>query len=140
MQLGIDIGGTSVKAAGLEDGRCLWTGQSGFYAKPTTDQLRAAIRTAAAGRAARVQAIGLCVPGLLDAKERTITAAFNVPGLVGIPLDRLVPESLNLPIGKPAGICNDAHAAAFDVSQFAPPSRPAFGADPRDRHRDRRLG
>ncbi|MGD0767865.1 MAG: ROK family protein [Tepidisphaeraceae bacterium] len=117
MQLGIDIGGTSVKAAGVENGRCLWTGQSGFYAKPTTDELRAAIRTAAGGRAAGVQAIGLCVPGLLDANERKITEAFNVAGLVGIPLDRLVPESLNLPTGKAARICNDAQAAAFDVFQ-----------------------
>ena len=117
MQLGIDIGGTSVKAAGVENGRCLWTGQSGFYAEPTTEELRTAIRTAAGGRAAGVVAIGLCVPGLFDADERKITEAFNVPGLVGIPLDCLVPQSLDLPAGKPARICNDAQAAAFDVFQ-----------------------
>jgi len=117
MQLGIDIGGTSVKAAGVENGRCLWTGQSGFYAKPTTEELRTAIRMAAGGRATNVQAIGLCVPGLFDANERKITEAFNVPGLVGIPLDRMVPQSLNLPMGNPASICNDAQAAAFDVFQ-----------------------
>jgi predicted NBD/HSP70 family sugar kinase len=115
MQLGIDIGGTSVKAAGVENGRCLWTGQSGFYARPTTEELRTAIRAAAGGRAAGVRAIGLCVPGLFDANERKITEAFNVPGLVGIPLDRLVPESLNLPAGKRARIYNDALAAAADV-------------------------
>ncbi|MGD0461110.1 MAG: ROK family protein [Tepidisphaeraceae bacterium] len=117
MQIGVDIGGTSVKAAGVENGRCLWTGQSGFYAKPTTEELRTAIRTAAGGRAACFEAIGLCVPGLFDGKQRKITFAVNVPGIVGIALDRLVPESLNLPTGKPAKICNDAEAAAFDILQ-----------------------
>jgi len=48
--LGIDIGGTSVKLAALQDGKSLWTGQSEFYSRPSTDQLIAAIRQAAGGR------------------------------------------------------------------------------------------
>ena len=42
--LGIDIGGTAVKAAASKDGRVLWAAQSPFYAKPTTEVLRSAIR------------------------------------------------------------------------------------------------
>lgn len=116
-RLGIDIGGRSVKAAACENGRTLWTGQSEFYKQPTTDELRAAIRQAVGGRASRLNAVGLCAPGLLDARSRTITLAVNVPGLMGIPLDRLVPDALNLPTNRLAKICNDAQAAAFDIFQ-----------------------
>ena len=65
MQIGIDIGGTSVKAAAVENGHCLWTGQSRFYCRPDADQLRSAIRAAVGGRAHDVDAIGLCAPGVV---------------------------------------------------------------------------
>ncbi len=77
----------------------------------------AAIRQAVGGRASRLDAVGLCAPGLLDARSRTITLAVNVPGLMGISLDRLVPDALNLATNRPATICNDAQAAAFDIWQ-----------------------
>lgn len=113
--LGIDIGGTSVKAAACDGPRTLWTGQSQFYSRPNTDQLRAAIQQAADGRAHQIDAIGLCAPGLFDPAQRIITYAINVPGLMGIPLDNLVPEALNLPNIPPVKICNDAQATAFDI-------------------------
>jgi len=120
-QLGIDIGGTSVKAAACVDGRTIWTGQSAFYSKPGTEEVRDAIRQAVGGRADRVDAIGLCAPGLLDAQQRKITFALNVPGIAGIPLDRLVPEALNLSFNRPTRICNDAHATALDIFQTRRP-------------------
>lgn len=113
--LGIDIGGTSVKAAARRDGQVLWTGQSGFYLKPSADELRHAIRAAVNGRASELHAVGLCVPGILDPATRAITTAFNVPGLVGIPLDRLVPQALGLGVERPAAILNDAAATAHDL-------------------------
>jgi predicted NBD/HSP70 family sugar kinase len=106
-----------VKAAALEDGRTLWTGQSGFYGRPNGDQLRAAIREAVGGRIKRLESVGLCVPGLFDAQQRMITFAVNVPGIVDLALDELVPEALNLPAGGRATICNDAEAAALDIFQ-----------------------
>ncbi len=115
--LGIDIGGSSVKAAALQDERALWTGQSAFYSRPNGDQLRAAIRQAVGGRIQRLESIGLCVPGFFDATQRKITFAVNVPGIVGISLDELVPEALNLAPGARATICNDAEAAALDIFQ-----------------------
>jgi glucokinase len=113
--LGIDIGGTSVKAAACESDRTLWTGQSDFYAKPDTDAVRSAIRQAVGGRVRGLAAVGLCVPGLLDAERRIITLAVNVPGIVGVPLDGLVPESLQIPASHASQIGNDAGAAAFDL-------------------------
>jgi predicted NBD/HSP70 family sugar kinase len=115
MQLGIDIGGTSVKAAGMENGRTLWTGQSEPYCKPNTDELYAAIRGAVRGRAQDVTAIGICAPGLFDAEQRKITFAINVPGIEQIPIDRLVPLALDLKFDRPTTFCNDGHATGFDI-------------------------
>ncbi len=116
VDVGIDIGGTSVKAAVRADGRWHRTGQSGFYARPTADQLRAAV-AAAVGPVDAVDRVGLCVPGVLDAGRRAVTLAVNVPGLVGLPLDGLVPGALGLAGGRPTVVCNDAVAAADDVWQ-----------------------
>jgi glucokinase len=113
--LGIDIGGTSVKAAAWDDGKFIWTGQSPFYNNPTTEELRIAIHAAVAGRLKKLDGVGLCVPGLLDARSRKIALAVNVPGLVGISLDRSVPDALELKFDRQATIANDAAAAARDI-------------------------
>ena len=113
--LGIDIGGTSIKAAAFNDEGVLWASQSPFYAKPDAQALREAIRRAVAGRITHLNTVGLCVPGLLDATSRTISMAVNVPGLVGLALDELVPDALGLTVNGNARILNDAHAAAFDI-------------------------
>jgi len=113
--LGIDIGGSSVKLAAVQDGQRLWTGQSPFYTRPTTRQLVAAIQQAAGGRAGgQIDVAGICVPGLLDRERRTITLSVNVPGLVGVVLDELVARALGPIIGR-LEIVNDAVATATDV-------------------------
>jgi predicted NBD/HSP70 family sugar kinase len=113
--LGIDIGGTAVKVAARNDGRVLWAAQSPFYAKPSTEDLREAIRKAVDGRLTDLHTIGLCVPGLFDRVSRTISVAVNVPGLVGIPLDQFVPDTLGLIVNGTARVLNDARAAAHDI-------------------------
>jgi predicted NBD/HSP70 family sugar kinase len=115
ISLGIDIGGTSVKAAAREGDRTLWTGQSDFYSKPDTDALRAAIRQAVGGRVKAVDGVGLCAPGLLDPARRMITFAINVPGIAGVPLDRLLADSLHITVSNPVRVVNDAGATAFDL-------------------------
>jgi predicted NBD/HSP70 family sugar kinase len=112
--LGIDIGGTSAKLAALaEDGQVLWTGQSAFYSRPATQQLIDALKDAAKGRASRVDAAGICVPGLLDRQRRLITMSVNVPGLVDRKLDDLVAAAFGeVPSLE---IVNDAVATATDV-------------------------
>jgi predicted NBD/HSP70 family sugar kinase len=112
--LGIDIGGTSVKLAAVENGRTLWTGQSLFYTRPTTEQLIDAMRAAASGRVNSIDVAGLCVPGLYDKRKRTITLSVNVPGLMNIVLDELVARALGPGI-KQLKIINDAVATATDV-------------------------
>jgi predicted NBD/HSP70 family sugar kinase len=117
IHLGIDIGGTSVKAACLQDGSTLWTGQSDFYARPNFSELRAAIRAAAGNHRIKPDAMGLCSPGLFDAAQRKIIYAINVPGVRDIPIDRLIPEALDLDFHNPTKFCNDGHATAFDLFQ-----------------------
>jgi len=111
--LGVDIGGTSVKAAVAIDGRFVRTGQSPFYARPTIEELLDAIR-AAAGPVHELDAVGLCVPGLLDPDRRVVSLAVNVPGLKGVRLDQLVPRALGLDGERPTAISNDAAAASHD--------------------------
>ena len=114
VRLGIDIGGTSVKAAVFKGNTCVHTGQSPFYARPSTAELQASIR-AAVGVLPSVDRVGLCVPGLMNAQRTRVEASVNVPGLVGIELDRLAPDALNLRVACPTIVSNDAAATARDI-------------------------
>ena len=112
--LGIDIGGTSVKSAALQDGAILWNGRSERYKRPSTDQLVNAIKQACNALNGPVTRAGLCVPGLLDEGRSQVMISSNVPGLVGVPLQELVsravPGNGSLPV-----VVSDANATAFDI-------------------------
>ena len=120
LALGLDIGGTSVKAALVRDGAVIKTGQSTSYARPDLSTLQAAVgqagQEAIAGNADPLGAIGLCAPGLFDPASRSITLSLNVPGIVGVNLDALIRAALGDLAGEtpPATIVTDAYAAAFD--------------------------
>ena len=111
--LGIDIGGSSVKTAALQDDRVLSTAQSAAYTRPNTNQLIEAIRKALPGDV-KAERIGLCLPGLYDARQRKITASVNVPGLVGPTLDELISKAMGT-AAPPLKIFTDALAAAHDI-------------------------
>ncbi len=112
--LGIDVGGSSVKLACMEDGKFLWTGQSGLYAKPNAEDLRKALREAAAGRVSRVDKAGICVPGLLNESRTMVTLSVNVPGLMGLDLSQLARDAFG--DGVPSvRTTNDSVSCAIDV-------------------------
>ncbi|MFN7019925.1 MAG: ROK family protein [Phycisphaerales bacterium] len=136
--LGIDIGGSSIKAALLRSDapphhRPVWTATSERYAAPDLDALRAAltdllIAVSTIAKDVPVRA-GLCAPGLFDPATRTITRAVNMPSLVGVNLDALLAAALPSGVeihGEPL-ICTDALAAATDFYLYHPPAQ---GADP----------
>jgi glucokinase len=117
--LGIDIGGTSVKAALLRDDAIVKTTQTAPYARPDREALRAAVGGAVRevlDGAGSIDAVGLCAPGLFDPASRAITLSVNVPGIVGMNLDELIAMSIGAQTRRlpPASIVTDAHAAAFD--------------------------
>lgn len=133
--IGVDVGGTSVKAAVMVDGRCLGTGRSARYERPEAAGLAEAMRGAIglaidasrgeSGESAdAIDAIGLCVPGRRDASGLRVLASVNVPGLVGHRLDDLVRAVLAGGGGGRADgnaaisvhITSDAQAAAIDVA------------------------
>lgn len=114
MVIGVDIGGTCVKIAALRDGQALWVGQSRHYARPSFDVLISAIREARSGPMDQVEAVGLCVPGLLDAREQRVKLSVNVPGIVGADLEQLLAQGLDQPAGR-MRVVSDAVASAFDV-------------------------
>lgn len=111
--LGIDVGGTSVKLAAIREGHTLWT-QKTNYCKPTADELLAAVRDAAAGRASDVTAVGVCVPGILDDARQRVTFSANVPGLHDIRLAEIAAAATG---HAPAAlrIVNDTLATAYDI-------------------------
>jgi len=113
--IGIDIGGTSVKAAAVEGGKVAWTGRSAPYRQPTRDGLAAAIRQALGGRSVGASGIevGLCVPGLLADDRRTVTHSVNIPGLNGVDLHALVAAAGVQP--DAVAVVTDAFATAYDL-------------------------
>jgi glucokinase len=113
--LGIDIGGRSVKVAARDGNGWLWTGQSETYERPDVAALLAAVRSAIVGRLDRIDALGMCVPGLMDAQRRVVLDAVNVPGLAGFPLERLARDAVHVPLAAAPSIHNDSAAAAHDL-------------------------
>jgi glucokinase len=112
--LGLDVGGTSLKAAILRDGAVEWQAQSNAYTRPDRAALIDCMTQTLRGHAHGIAAAGICVPGILDAHRRTITMAVNVPGLVGVSLDDLVAPAVGSRVFA-LHIVNDAHAGAVDA-------------------------
>jgi glucokinase len=115
LQIGIDIGGSAVKAAAIRDGVVEWTGRSGPYARPARGELERSIAEAARQlRGETPDATGICVPGLLNDERTTVVHSVNVPGLKGAPLIELLST---LGCRKPPVIASDANATAYDIYQ-----------------------
>ncbi|HSU66361.1 MAG TPA: ROK family protein [Tepidisphaeraceae bacterium] len=119
--LGIDVGGTTVKAAALCDGQVLWTSRSARYNKPTAEQLVAAIRETCIQLADPIEGVGLCVPGILDEQKQHVAVSANIPGLVGVPLRDLVSRAVNSNGAVPV-VVNDANATAYDIYSTRKPT------------------
>lgn len=124
MNLGIDIGGSSVKAALLDSGREVWMGGSGAYTRPLAPELESAVgdvvfgAIAAAGNRG-LASVGVCAPGLRDANG-VITKALNVPGLVGMSPKSLVARAAPELAGVRVAEFTDSHAAAADYWRTRP--------------------
>ena len=109
LALGIDIGGTSVKAALLLDGRVVAESRSDPYHRPIASQLSAAV--AQVVPRSPPDAIGVCLPGAWDEARGVVSASINVPGVVGVAPHELLGYS-HSPFVR---VFTDARAAAFDV-------------------------
>lgn len=115
--LGLDIGGTSVKATIVgSSGAVVGTGRSGEYARPTIDALIEAVASAIPSCQEPIDAVGLCVPGLLDAAKLRVEYSANLPALQQLPLREIVARALGLKsFSAPSRVAvqSDAAAAAY---------------------------
>lgn len=112
--LGIDVGGSSVKAAAIGPTGDIATSSSDRYAHPNASTIKDAIRsTIAKLPALQSSTVGLCLPGLYNERTNCVETALNVPGIVGLPVGQLLTDALGQ--GPPTHIVTtDAHAAAHD--------------------------
>ncbi len=113
--LGLDIGGTSVKAAIFRGGRCVRTAQSEPYAKPSVEELREAI-VSVVGSEKKVARVGICLPGIVD-RSGKITHCVNIPALTGVRLQRLVHPAIAAARKPSVQFCSDAVATAYDIQR-----------------------
>lgn len=124
--LGLDIGGTAVKAAlvgpGLEDRLSI----SGPYVRPDRTRLTQAVAEAVRGLGPfDADAAGLCVPGRRSPDGTRIELAVNVPGLEGWAFEDLVRTAAGRAI--PSRVFGDAEAATFDAAPPDARSRRVLG-------------
>lgn len=120
--LGVDIGGSSVKAALLRDGAASAMARSATYERPDAARIAAALREAVdalgLSRGGPPEAVGLCVPGVRDPGSTVVRASLNVPGLVGADLRDLVAGALGAASApRRLTVTTDAHAATVDVQR-----------------------
>jgi glucokinase len=107
--VGLDLGGTKLSAALLQDG-----GLGEPHVVPTeksseealVDQIAAAAREASAG--ADVDAVGIGIPSVVDWATGTARSSVNIP-LTDLPLREVLRERLGIPVF----VDNDATCAAF---------------------------
>ncbi|MEO0483991.1 MAG: ROK family protein [Planctomycetota bacterium] len=120
--IGLDIGGTSVKAAAFDlASEDIREARSDAYARPDASALRAAVRDAwARAGQPRAECVGLCLPGRFDDERGVIDAAVNLPALVGARPADWLPDEL---AAARVVITADAEAAALDLARDAPPSQ-----------------
>lgn len=111
--LGLDIGGTRVKAALQNGEEAQVLGKSSPYRRPDTAALTAAIAEVVSGH--EFQTAGLCCPGLLSHDRTMIERSVNVPGLQGVPLTELISNATGRVVTR-LRIATDQVAAATDFS------------------------
>ena len=109
--LGIDLGGTKIAAALVEDGRILARER---IATPSGGQVAvfdamAATATRLMGSGGPAERVGVGSPGPLDLDGGRVLFAPNIPGMEGAPIVTALAERLGLPVV----LENDANAAGY---------------------------
>lgn len=118
--LGIDVGGSSIKAGVLTDtGEILSRRdapsalEKGLEAGlATLEQIAHEIVREAAIEWESIRGVGVAAPGTMDIPNGIVFHPFNLPGWENLPLRKIVSERLN----KPTVLQNDANAAALGES------------------------
>lgn len=111
--IGIDLGGTNVKAGAVTDGgkilfkTSIPTGAGNGY-KFVVKQIISAAEIVI-GKAGKPDGIGVGAPGVVDFKTGTVKSPPNLPGWKSVNLKKIIEKEF----GLPAAVENDANAAAI---------------------------
>lgn len=114
--LGIDIGGSSVKAA-LHDDGLVTTARSAGYSRPSRDELVSSVREAVrllGAPADESTPIGLCVPGKQDVAGQRVERSINLPCLDGWLFADFLSSVLGF-VPDRYRVVSDIHATAIEI-------------------------
>lgn len=113
--IGVDIGGTKINAGLVQNGAVKTTSQKKTPAQEDIDTISAAILdTILEVKTNDVKAVGLGVPGLVDAGEGVVQTITNIPALSDYPLAQFLENNL----GCPVYLDNDANCFAVGEKHF----------------------
>ncbi|MBE7713340.1 MAG: ROK family protein [Cyanobacteria bacterium SIG26] len=121
-RIGIDVGGTNVKIALVdENGKIIYSNSVPTYAKMgyeyTVNNIKQAIRDLMKETetdSTMIDAIGFDFPGQVDYKTGVVKLAPNIPGWVNVPIAQMIEDEFHIP----TRIDNDVRCAALGEMKF----------------------
>lgn len=120
-RIGIDVGGTNVKIALVDDGKIIYSNSVPTYAQMgyeyTVNNIKQAIRDLmkeTESTSADIKGIGFDFPGQVDYKTGVVKLAPNIPGWVNVPIAQMIEDEFHIP----TRIDNDVRCAALGEMNF----------------------
>lgn len=119
-RIGIDVGGTNVKIALVDDkGSILYSNSVPTRAEMgyeyTVNNIKQAIRDLMSEtKVTDIEGIGFDFPGQIDYKNGIVRLAPNIPGWVNVPIAQIIEDEFKIP----TRIDNDVHCAALGELNF----------------------
>lgn len=120
-RIGIDVGGTNIKIALVENGKIVYSNTVPTYAKMgyeyTINNIIEAIRNLMKETSTdekSIEGIGFDFPGQVDYKTGVVKLAPNIPGWVNVPIAKLIEDEFHIP----TRIDNDVRCAALGEMNF----------------------
>ena len=121
-RIGIDVGGTNVKIALVDDnGKIIYSNSVPTYAKMgyeyTVNNIKQAIRDLMKETnttTSYIEGIGFDFPGQVDCKTGVVKLAPNIPGWVNVPIAQMIEDEFHIP----TRIDNDVRCAALGELKF----------------------
>lgn len=114
-RIGIDVGGTNVKIALVDDkGSIIYSNSVPTRAEMgyeyTVNNIKQAIRDLMTeSKVTDIEGIGFDFPGQIDYKNGVVRLAPNIPGWINVPIAKIIEDEFKIP----TRIDNDVHCAAL---------------------------
>lgn len=121
-RIGIDVGGTNIKIALVDDnGKIIYSNSVPTYAKMgyeyTVNNIKQAIKDLMKETnttPSDIEGIGFDFPGQVDCKTGVVKLAPNIPGWVNVPIAQMIEDEFHIP----TKIDNDVRCAALGELKF----------------------